>query len=235
MAQSGVAQSGVAQSGVAQSGVAQPDAAQEVARTLLEEMLPGALVGVCGATAVALVSGAGEVLDQVRDAVGVLAGVPGLDLPFGVSVLTGAAGQDSGDAAAGAESGCAAGRVSRVVAEARQARRLAELLGGGVRMVDSAQFGSCELLLAMVPGEARRVFRAALLAPLLAYDRDHGTELVRTLEVFLACSGSWSKAAEAMFIHVNSLRYRIRRIGELTGRDPRSLEDQAALLLALWM
>jgi DNA-binding PucR family transcriptional regulator len=102
-------------------------------------------------------------------------------------------------------------------------------------MVDSAQFGSCELLLAMVPGEARRAFRAALLAPLLAYDRDHGTELVRTLEVFLACSGSWSKAAEAMFIHVNSLRYRIRRIGELTGRDPRSLEDQAALLLALRM
>jgi hypothetical protein len=235
VAQSGVVQSGVVQSGVVQSGVVQPDAAEEVARTLLEEMLPGALVGVCGATAVALVSGAGEVLDQVRDVVGVLAGVPGLDLPFGVSVLTGAAGEHSGDAAAGAESGCAAGRVSRVVAEARQARRLAELLGGGVRMVDSAQFGSYELLLAMVPGEARRVFRAALLAPLLAYDRDHGTELVRTLEVFLACSGSWSKAAEAMFIHANSLRYRIRRIGELTGRDPRSLEDQAALLLALRM
>ena len=51
--------------------------------------------------------------------------------------------------------------------------------------------------------------------------------------MFLANSGSWSKAAEAMFIHVNSLRYRIRRIHELTGRDPRSLEDQAALLLAL--
>ncbi|HEX7267286.1 MAG TPA: helix-turn-helix domain-containing protein, partial [Streptosporangiaceae bacterium] len=96
-----------------------------------------------------------------------------------------------------------------------------------------AEFGSSELLLAMVPAEARRAFRAALLTPLLAYDRDHGTELVSTLQVFLACSGSWSKAAEAMFIHVNSLRYRIRRIQELTGRDPRSLEDQAALLLAL--
>jgi len=38
-----------------------------------------------------------------------------------------------------------------------------------------------------------------------------------------------------MFVHVNSLRYRIRRIEELTGRDPRSLADQAALLLALRM
>ena len=61
----------------------------------------------------------------------------------------------------------------------------------------------------------------------------HGTELVRTLRVFLDCSGSWTKAAEAMFVHVNSLRYRMRRVEELTGRDLGSLADQAALLLAL--
>jgi DNA-binding PucR family transcriptional regulator len=194
---------------------------------------------------VALVASAGDALGQVRDAVGMLARVPGLDLPFGVSVVAGAGGENGGEAASGGEAtggGEAAGGagtswavadVCRVVAEARQARRLAELLGAGVHMVNSAEFGSSELLLAMVPAEARRSFQAALLTPLLAYDRDHGTELVSTLQVFLANSGSWSKAAEAMFIHVNSLRYRIRRIHELTGRDPRSLEDQAALLLAL--
>jgi PucR C-terminal helix-turn-helix domain len=227
-------------------GTVEPDAAQEPARVLLEEMLPDALVGVCGGTAVALVSGAGDAWRQVQEAAGVLARVPGLDLPLGVSILAGAAGEDAADRAGparedaadragGPRSSSAVGRAARAVAEARQARRLAELLGGGVRMVDSAQFGSWELLLAMVPGEARRAFRAALLDPLVAYDRDHGTELVATLEAFLACSGSWTKAAEAMFIHVNSLRYRIRRIEELTGRDPRSLADQAALLLALRM
>ena len=248
-------------------GMAEPGAAQEAARVLLEEMLPGALVGVGGATAVALVSDAEDVVSRVRDAAGALGRVPGLDLAFGVSVLAGsaagtggepataarddgaasagAAGSDGGEPAsaaggdgaepAGAGTGSAIASVARVVAEARQAARLAELLGGGVRMVDSAQFGSWELLLAMVPGEARRTFRGALLDPLVAYDRDHGTELVATLEAFLACSGSWSRAAEAMFIHVNSLRYRIRRIEELTGRDPRSLADQAALLLALRM
>jgi PucR C-terminal helix-turn-helix domain len=228
---------GAAPAGAIPAGVpatAGPGAEQEGARFLLEEMLPGALVGVCGATAVALASGAGDAVGQVRDAVGELARVPGLDLPFGMSVLAGAAGEDSAQPAA-AGTGSVAGGVSRVVAAARQAGRLAELLGGGVRMVDSAQFGSWELLLAMVPGEARRAFRAALLEPLLAYDRDHGSELAATLEAFLACSGSWTKAAEAMFIHVNSLRYRIRRIEELTGRDPRSLADQAALLFALRM
>ena len=236
--------------------MAEPGAAQEAARVLLEEMLPGALVGVGGATAVALVSDAGDVVSRVRDAVGALGRVPGLDLPFGVSVLGASAAGNGGEPASGARgdraepadvagadgaepasagTGSTVGAVAWVVAEARQAARLAELLGGGVRMVDSAQFGSWELLLAMVPGEARRTFRGALLDPLVAYDRDHGTELVATLEAFLACSGSWSRAAEAMFVHVNSLRYRIRRIEELTGRDPRSLADQAALLLALRM
>ncbi len=227
-----VAQAELVQPG-APSGESYQDAAQEAARVLLEEILPGALAGVSGTAAVALVASAGDALGQVRDAVGMLAGVPGLDLPFGVSVVAGAGGENGGEAAGGAGTSWAAADVCRVVAEARQARRLAELLGAGVHLVNSAEFGSSELLLAMVPAEARRSFRAALLTPLLAYDRDHGTELVSTLQVFLANSGSWSKAAEAMFIHVNSLRYRIRRIHELTGRDPRSLEDQAALLLAL--
>jgi hypothetical protein len=242
--QARVAQAELVQPG-APSGEPYRDAAQEAARVLLEEILPGALVGVSGTAAVALVATTGDALGQVREAVGMLARVPGLDLPFGVSVVAGAGGENGGEAASGGEAtggGEAAGGagtswavadVCRVVAEARQARRLAELLGAGVHMVNSAQFGSSELLLAMVPAEARRSFQAALLTPLLAYDRDHGTELVSTLQVFLANSGSWSKAAEAMFIHVNSLRYRIRRIHELTGRDPRSLEDQAALLLAL--
>ena len=68
---------------------------------------------------------------------------------------------------------------------------------------------------------------------MLDYDRAHGTGLVRTLRVFLDCSGSWTKAADTMFVHVNSLRYRIRRVEELTGRDLSSLADQAALLIAL--
>src|SRR5262249_11364662 len=123
--------------------------------------------------------------------------------------------------------------VAGALAQARQARRLAGLLGGGAPLGDAAEVGSVGLLLAAVPGGARRAFPARLLAPLLAYDREHGTELVRTLRVFLDCSGSWTKAADAMFVHVNSLRYRIRRVEELTGRDLGSLADQAALLLAL--
>ncbi len=173
------------------------------------------------------------------------AGPPGgaapapLCLAFGVSVLSGGTTPDSTQAGdgpggtSGPEAGWTAAGIGLAVAQARQARRIAALLGGGVHVVDAAGLGSVELLLATAPDEARRAFRTSLLSPLLDYDAGHGTELVRTLRVFLDCSGSWTKAAEAMFVHVNSLRYRMRRVEELTGRDLGSLADQAALLLAL--
>jgi hypothetical protein len=146
----------------------------------------------------------------------------------------GAGGSGPGRAGTGGPgAGWTVAGAGRAVADARQAGRLAALLGRGVRLVDAAEFGSVGLLLATVPEEVRRAFRASLLGPLLAYDREHGTELVRTLRVFLDCSGSWTKAAEAMFVHVNSLRYRIGRVQDLTGRDLSTLADQAALLLAL--
>ena len=166
-----------------------------------------------------------------------------LCLAFGVSVLPGEAAPrgpqagdgpvDPGSGAGDPDAGGAVAGIGRALAQARQAREVAVLLGGGVHLVDAAGLGSVDLLLATAPALARRAFRASLLTPLLDYDADHGTELVRTLRVFLDCSGSWTKAAEAMFVHVNSLRYRMRRVEELTGLDLGSLADQAALLLAL--
>jgi hypothetical protein len=225
----------------------------QVARVLLEEMLPAPVAGVSGCEAVALVPGGG-VLDRIEAMTRPLGGVHGpgmaaalpaaqgaLSLAFGVSMLAGPAGEEgtpatggeAGHGPSGGASGWTVAAVGRHLAQARQARRIAALLGGGVRVVDAVRLGSVELLLATAPAEARRAFRASLLSPLLDYDADHGTELVRTLQVFLDCSGSWTKAAEAMFVHVNSLRYRMRRVEELTGLDLGSLADQAALLLAL--
>ena len=62
-----------------------------------------------------------------------------------------------------------------------------------------------------------RSFRERLLGPLLAYDDQHRAELLPTLREFLACSGSWNACAAKMYVHVNTVRYRIRRIEELTG------------------
>ena len=121
--------------------------------------------------------------------------------------------------------------------EAQSARRLAAIRAGAgagtVSVVTSDEVASHELLLASVPSSVLRSFRERLLGPLLAYDERHRAELLPTLREFLACSGSWHACAATMYVHVNTVRYRIRRIEELTGRDLSSLDDQVDFFLAL--
>jgi hypothetical protein len=118
--------------------------------------------------------------------------------------------------------------------EAGSARRLAALRGpAAVAVVTSDEVASHELLLATVPSSVLRSFRERLLGPLLAYDDRHRAELLPTLREFLACSGSPNACAATMYVHVNTVRYRIRRIEELTGRDLSRLNDQVDFFLAL--
>jgi hypothetical protein len=130
--------------------------------------------------------------------------------------------------------------LAGAVHEASSARRLAALRMSGtttgfVSVVTSDEVASHELLLASVPGSVLRSFRERLLGPLLAYDEQHRAELLPTLREFLDCSGSWNACAAKMYVHVNTVRYRIRRIEELTGRDLSSLDDRVDFFLALRM
>ena len=118
--------------------------------------------------------------------------------------------------------------------EAGSARRLAALRDAtSISVVTSDEVASHELLLATVPASVLRSFRERLLGPLVAYDDRHRAELLPTLREFLACSGSWNACAAKMYVHVNTVRYRIRRIEDLTGRDLSSLDDQVDFFLAL--
>jgi len=90
-----------------------------------------------------------------------------------------------------------------------------------------------EALLASVPTPLLRSLRDRLLGPLREYDDRHNAELMTTLTSFLACDGSWSACASRMYVHVNTVRYRIGRIEALTGRDLSALADQVDFFLAL--
>jgi DNA-binding PucR family transcriptional regulator len=90
-----------------------------------------------------------------------------------------------------------------------------------------------EALLASVPTPVLRSFRERLLGPLWEYDDRHSAELMSTLRAFLACDGSWSVCASRMYVHVNTVRYRISRVEALTGRDLSALADRVDFFLAL--
>jgi DNA-binding PucR family transcriptional regulator len=90
-----------------------------------------------------------------------------------------------------------------------------------------------ERLLDSVPTPVLRSFRERLLGPLAEYDAQHSAELLPTLRSFLACDGSWSACASRMYVHVNTVRYRIGRVEAITGRDLSALPDRVDFFLAL--
>ncbi|XVS61446.1 PucR family transcriptional regulator [Actinosynnema sp. CA-299493] len=117
--------------------------------------------------------------------------------------------------------------------EASHARRLGERRTGRTCVVAGEEIALHQLLLAGVPEELRRSLRRRLLGPVLDYDAEHGSDLVGTLRVFLDCSGSWTAAAARLHVHVNTLRYRVGRVGDLLGVDLSEFTQRVDLYLAL--
>lgn len=119
------------------------------------------------------------------------------------------------------------------LAKARQAGRLGRLAESARTWATHAEVGSHSLLLEAAHQSMHEAFRSTLIDPLERYDTTHHSQLVDSLRSFLEHSCSWSVTARELFIHVNTLRYRMERVEQLTGRSLASMADRVDLYLAL--
>lgn len=97
------------------------------------------------------------------------------------------------------------------------------------------QLGTYKLLLKLAetdPGELL-AFYTETIAPLSDYDKDHDSELVKTLETYLTSEQNIAEAAAAMFLHRHTVRYRLTRIKDITGLDVLNSEDRERLSVGL--
>jgi DNA-binding PucR family transcriptional regulator len=69
--------------------------------------------------------------------------------------------------------------------------------------------------------------------PLEKYDREHNSDLVHTLRVFFEANANASEAADRLFLHRNSMVYRLERVQDLTGLDLKNPKVRLALQLGL--
>jgi len=76
-------------------------------------------------------------------------------------------------------------------------------------------------------------FVQATLGELEVYDRDNGTELLRTAATFIDQGCRYQATAEVLEIHVSTLRYRLQRLHKLFNLDADDPESRFALSLAL--
>lgn len=146
-----------------------------------------------------------------------------LELGLGGAAVTVALSRPAPDAAdlhrAGAEALMAAN-----VAQARGAVQLAFEETGAYRLLLPAMSED--------PGELQR-FHEETVAPLVDYDAQYETELLRTLETFLDADGNVARTAERLFTHRHTIRYRLDRVKELTGLDVGSSDGRERLSLGL--
>ncbi|GAV25698.1 hypothetical protein ciss_16310 [Carboxydothermus islandicus] len=76
-------------------------------------------------------------------------------------------------------------------------------------------------------------YLAETLLPLIEYDREKGTDLLKTLEIYFDCNFNLKKVSERLFTHYNTIVYRLERIREITGIDLENAEERFKLELAL--
>jgi DNA-binding PucR family transcriptional regulator len=97
------------------------------------------------------------------------------------------------------------------------------------------QTGAYRLLLSAMsenPSELQR-FYAETVEPLVAYDEQYETDLVRTLETFLEADGNVAGTAQRLFTHRHTIYYRLERVRELSGLDVSSSDGREKLSLGL--
>jgi sugar diacid utilization regulator len=81
--------------------------------------------------------------------------------------------------------------------------------------------------------ETLNEFEESTIGPVTDYDGEHGTQLLETLSTYMGCDGNISEVAALLHVHKHTVRYRLRRVTELTGLDVTKFEDAAQLYLAV--
>ena len=88
-------------------------------------------------------------------------------------------------------------------------------------------------LLSLIPDPLlQQELGSGLLAPLIEHDHGHGTDYVKTLELYLACGGSIKEVSEKTFTHRNTVIYRIGCIKKLLDCSLEDPEDRLKYRLA---
>jgi putative methionine-R-sulfoxide reductase with GAF domain len=119
------------------------------------------------------------------------------------------------------------------IRHAEMLARFAIQRGGATGSVDGGALGLRWLMFSIAETDALQEFVDDYLGALLAYDERKGGQLVRTIEAMFLTGEHLSNAAALLFVHRNTLKYRLTRIEELTGRSVHLPMDRLGLYAAL--
>lgn len=126
-----------------------------------------------------------------------------------------------------------AGALGHSLEESERALAVSRTLDITDRPLLFEHLGVYRVLLGPNSARDRRDFVEEALGPVVRYDLDHGTDLVDTLRVWVAADYSVIEASGRLFVHANTLKYRLKRIRALLGGDPSRGDLRLQVELAL--
>ncbi len=119
--------------------------------------------------------------------------------------------------------------------EAGHAVKIGRALKGSSQIHSFADLGIYRMLLQFASSRNPSEFFSEALERLLEYDQQADKELVKTLAAFLECNGNLTETSERLYIHRNTLKYRLERIRDITQIDLDDSENRLILHLGLKM
>lgn len=116
--------------------------------------------------------------------------------------------------------------------QAEQALKYGQLMNEKRRIYCYSDLGVYKLIFNVKNNFVLQSFYRETLGKMLDYDKLHGASLNQSLTVYLQENGNILQASKKLFIHVNTLKYRLRKIEEITGKDLDNVHDRFALYIA---
>lgn len=123
--------------------------------------------------------------------------------------------------------------MKRSLTEAEWALKVAKIKGQKRSVTRYADIGIYALLLNIKDKETLRSYYINALGNIVEYDRINAAGLVATLETYLEENCNITTTSEKLFLHRNTLKYRLKKMEELLGCDLHNLGDCARLYLAI--
>jgi sugar diacid utilization regulator len=111
------------------------------------------------------------------------------------------------------------GEIPHSYHEAQLALKIQKAAGGHDRTTLFDDLGVYQVLATGQNSAAMERFVQQWLGTLMDYDASHGAELVTTLTEYLECGGNYDATAKVLSVHRSTLKYRLRRIREVSGYD----------------
>ncbi|MGE7877620.1 PucR family transcriptional regulator [Peribacillus muralis] len=102
--------------------------------------------------------------------------------------------------------------------------KMAIQLGPRVKSTNINDYASIEVenLINQIPKDVLTQYVLSMIEPIIVYDKENEGELLKTLETYLFSRGRIEDAARALFVHRNTVKFRLSRIEDLLGVDLKS-------------